>query len=373
MDLYEFIQRIMDGTIPTVMRNPFTQFGTIDQPYVGAEILPEDPVTENSYRETQISYRTVVANAGGRYSPAQIKRGGVIGGEMTVVLGDSDIAREFTGREYEAWRRYLDTDLNRAIQEFVGWVNSQVNMGLVEYNEIQRWQALVNGLVIRKGQNGLREEVEYPDPNGHRVSAAGDWTDPNVNPWDEISAQKQLLEDKGYTIRRVVTTSRVMTTLKRNPYTARLAGRTVEFPTGNGTDTQEIVQPVTNAQLAEVFDDEDLPAPTAYDRNYREEDGTAHRFLPQGTFCMFGNTGDEMEIYRDPDPETRRILTDTLGYTAVGLPAGRPRSGRTVNLDPQTNKPPRIEAEAWQTSLPVITNPEALGVIKDINTNGFGL
>jgi hypothetical protein len=37
-----------------------------------------------------------------------------------------------------------------------------------------------------------------------------------------------------------------------------------------------------------------------------------------------------------------------------------------VRAEHKEDKPPRIEAQGWQTSLPVITEPEAIGVLTGI-------
>ena len=61
------------------------------------------------------------------------------------------------------------------------------------------------------------------------------------------------------------------------------------------------------------------------------------------------------------------MVANTLGYTALGRAAGQAMPGRVLRMEAFENKPPRIEAEGWQTSLPVITNPEAIAVITSIS------
>ena len=41
--------------------------------------------------------------------------------------------------------------------------------------------------------------------------------------------------------------------------------------------------------------------------------------------------------------------------------------GRVIRSEAFESKPPRIEAEGWQTSLPVVTDPEAVAVIESIS------
>jgi hypothetical protein len=62
-----------------------------------------------------------------------------------------------------------------------------------------------------------------------------------------------------------------------------------------------------------------------------------------------------------------RVAAETLGYTAVGRGVGQAGPGRVVIANAFDDKPPRIHAEGWQTSLPVITEPEAIAVITDIS------
>ena len=65
------------------------------------------------------------------------------------------------------------------------------------------------------------------------------------------------------------------------------------------------------------------------------------------------------------DSQSPLIVPDTLGYMAIGTAAGQDSPGRVLELEAITNKkPPRIEMEGWQTSAPVITEPEAIGVIR---------
>ena len=109
-DIAGLVNQLMtDGTVPTLALNPQAQFGIAPRRYLGAELLPERAVDENAYREESIIYRTVIANDGTRYSPTQ-KKGAALIGSFLVELGNSDIATEFTSRDYDALLRMLDLD-----------------------------------------------------------------------------------------------------------------------------------------------------------------------------------------------------------------------------------------------------------------------
>jgi len=72
----------------------------------------------------------------------------------------------------------------------------------------------------------------------------------------------------------------------------------------------------------------------------------------------------EREYYEN---ETIPVAENVLGYFAIGRPVGQPDSGRVIRMQAYEDKPPRIEAEGWQTGLPVVTDPEALTTITGIS------
>jgi len=361
MDLGTFLERLIEqGRIEAVMTNEFAQFGIQPRQYMGAMLLPEEMKESNTYRETEVYYRTVVANAGSRYSPAQIKDGGVIGGEMLVELGNSDISTRLRGDRYDDLVEYLNEDADMAADEIMSWVNQLVNMALVEFNEIKRWEALESAQVTIE-INGVQQTVQYPDPTGHRVAAGLDWTVDGNDPMEDILAMQSTLRDKGYVLENIITSHDVMSTLRQNEQIARRAGAVV-----GQADNVVQVQNIDNSDVQGVFDQNNLPTPQTYDLNYYTEQGNAQRFMSDDVMVFTCRTGNETEVRLSSDPTTRRILRETLGYTGVGKPAGQPEPGRTIDLQHKTNKPPRIEADGWQTSLPVLTNPEAVGVINSI-------
>jgi len=361
VDLGTFLERLIEqGRIDAVMTDEFAQFGISPRQYVGALLLPEELQEENTYRETEVSYRTVIANAGSRYSPAQIKDGGVIGGEMLVELGNSDISTQLRGDRYDDLVRYLNEDADMGSQEIMDWVNSLVNMALVEFNEKKRWEALEDASVEIE-INGVTQTVTYPDPSGHRVAASLDWTNDANDPMVDILSMQAQLRDKGYILENIITSNSVMNTLRQNEQVARRAGAVV-----GQADNAVQIQNIDNEDVQDVFDANNLPTPQTYDLNYYDEAGNANRFMSEDVMVFTCRTGRETEVRLSSDPTTRRILRETLGYTGIGIPAGQSEPGRTINMEHKTDKPPRIEADGWQTSLPVLTNPEAVGVINSI-------
>jgi hypothetical protein len=360
MDIAALVASIMaDGTVPTLASNPAAQFGVAPRAYLGATLLPERTVPENAYREDGIRYRTVIANSGTRYSPAQ-KKGADIIGSFLVELGNSDIAREFTSRDYDALIRMLmSRPTMDAAVTLTRWLDT-VNLGLVELNEKQRWDAIVDASVVRTGDNAYTETVTYSNPASHRAAAGGTWSSDAYDPFTDILAMADLLASKGYTVGRIITSRPIVSILSGNDKVKARTGVATINASGQITATAGRASlDAINAALSR----DDLPPIETYNLQYRTQTGTGY-FLKRDVFLMVATTGrDETLDMGDGEP---LVVNDTLGYSAIGRAAGQAAPGRVLRAEAKQDKPPRIEAEAWQTSLPVVTEPEAITVIHTI-------
>jgi len=368
MDLLTLIRQMMtDGTVETIARNPLAQFGPPARQYLGATLLPERLVPLNAYRERNIRYRTVIANNGTRYSPAQKKDDNSIVGSMLVELADNDIAREFTGEDYDAFLSLLGTRPSmEAVATLTRWLDVTINRALLDLNEKQRWQAIVDASVVLTGDNGYTEPVTYSNPAGHRVNAGGTWSSDAYDPYPDIIAQVQVLADKGYTVNRMMASRKVATILARNDKMAARVGGRITVTTG-GSLASAPRPLISLADLNAIFNADGLPSLETYDAQYFDYAG-AHRFLSDAALVLVATTGREEVITETRYYENGEIpiLDNTLGYQAIGRGVGQAGPGRVIRMVPKEDKPPRIEAEGWQTSLPVLLEPEAIAVIKSI-------
>jgi hypothetical protein len=351
-----------DGTLQRIAVDPRTQFGIVGQPpLMGATILPEVTVPANAFTETEIRYRTFVANDGTRYSPVQKRPSGLLTGEFTVVLGNSDVGADFTAKDYEGLLRYLQSNQDMtATAAVINWVLRSINLPLVVKNEVQRWQAIVGASVVRAGDNGYSETVTYSNPAGHRVSAGGTWSNNTYDPYDDIQAGANKLYDKGFLVGRIITTRKVLTIMARN---AKIASRAGQVRVLSNTD---IIGRATIADINQMMQADGLPAFETYDNTYEDLSGIK-RYLAEGTMIFIATTGRDIATQAAgtfPLPAFQRGTE--LGYTAIGTATGQLNPGRVVRVEAYENKPPRLEGEGWQTSLPVLTEPEAVFVITGI-------
>lgn len=370
MDLLTFVRQmqVANGPVATVASNPLAQFGPPTRQLLGATLLPERLVPLNSYRERNIRYRTVIANNGTRYSPTQIKEDRSMVGSMLVELAETDIARQFTADEYDA---FLELLMSRptmdAVVAMTDWLDTTVNRALLDLNEKQRWQAIVDAQIVMTGDNGYTETLAYSDPAGHRVNAGGSWSSDAYDPYPDIVTQVQLLTDKGYTVNRIITSRRVATLLARNSYMQARAGARIVVTSGGSIQAQP--QPLISLdQLNSVFLADGLPMMELYEAQYEDYAGS-HRFLANTVMVFVATTGRDQTVtdLRYYENGEIPILDNTLGYQAIGRPAGASAPGRVIKMWPKEDKPIGIKAEGYSTTLPVLLYPEAVAVIKSIN------
>lgn len=361
MNLTMLIEELVrEGTFEGLARNPLIQFGTESRAYLGATILPERVVPDNMYTEDQIRYRTYLANSNSRYSPPTMKSGSLIGG-FDVKLAEQDIASEFTSRDYDALLRVLAGGRTmEAVASLTNWLTRTTVLPLVELNEKMRWDAIVNAQVLATGPD-YNETITYPDPAGHRAAAAAAWSVDTNDPYDDIFAMVDMLSDKGFNVRRIVTSRKVLSILAKNDKVIRrLGGGVTMNPDGT---FGAILGRASIGALNGINAADGLPPFVAYDLTYKTQTGHG-RFLADDVMVFLCETGQD-EVVQVPDSDDE-ILPHTLGYHGVGRAAGQSTSGRVVHVEAFSNKPPRIESQSWQTSLPVIVEPEAIAVITGI-------
>jgi len=362
-----------------VINNPLAFLGSNVRSYKGAELLPERTVPENSYTEELIEYRTIIANDGTRYSPAQ-KKGGVLIGSVKVDLGYQDAASEFTSQAYDALIRLLEQETGRqgveggevsrstiqAMASMTNWSDVTLMRPLLEVIEKQRWQAIIDGSVVRSGDNGYTEIVSYPNPTSHRVSAGGNWSNDSYDPYLDIMAQFELLAAKGFVINRILTTQAVISILAKNAIMRARCGH-ITVKASDNTVNNTPAGRASLDRINEQLRSDGLPALERYDLQYRTNTGTT-KFMSSTVsgevFVMVCTTGRDQTIDRgDLEP---LIIPNTLGYAAIGRAAGQSGPGRAQYVRFVDGKPPRVEGQSWQASLPVIQSPEAIAVIRGI-------
>jgi len=292
---------------------------------------------------------------------------GYLVGSVKVELAETDVASQITSQEHDGLIELLSRDGDvQALANAMQWFDRALLRPHLIKNEIQRWQAIVDSQVVRRGSNGLEETVLYQNPAGHRITPAiasgtiaapTGWYGPNYDPFArDIFPLAQKLAEKGYTVDRIITSRAMAYVLARNPEVVKRTSRVTIV----GGELSPVVGQVTLAELSQITVQDSLPPIETYNRVYRTADGS-FPFLRANAFVMVCSTGRDESI--DLGDAGVLQLPDTLGYYGIGRPAGASRPGRVVHTEISERKPIGLFGESYQTGLPVITEPEAIAVI----------
>lgn len=364
MDMANLVAEINAQQIPIKLaRDERVQFGLPEYPFIGAELLPEVFKLENQFEETDINYKTFVANSATRYSPPQMKGTSYVG-SADIKLGEQDIAAQLTGKDYDNLLKTLVGGNKASVrQQIIDFMQSAVNLALVVKNEAMRWEAIVNATGILSFMDGRSETVSLSNPVGHRVivpsgtiASPTGWHLSTYDPFTDIFAIQRLLASKGYVIRRIITSTYVLSTLGLNGEVKR---RTGFLPVGNGATLQAGNASIEaiNAQLKNF----NLPPIEVNDQVYHTQTQSP-RFIDETAFIFICTTG-RSATFLQQNGQTQTI-PNVLGYHGVGIATGEVTPGRVVKLWYEDKKPVGVYCAGWQTSFPVIKQPEAIAVIK---------
>lgn len=353
-----------ENTLSTNANDPTLQFEA-GQELLFSRYLPEQTVESNSFRDWGIKFRTQVANASTRYSPPQ-KKGNMLVGSVQVELSDSDAATELTMEAYESFLNILQrNDSQQAIATLIRWFETGVSRALAILREVYRVQAIADGVVKRRGANGFTEDVYFPKPSGHRitvpsgtVAAPAGWYNPTYDILADLKAIKLFLIRKGLRIVDIITTEKIVNEcLVPNNGIKQYGILTVQAP-GGGTAVELQSRPEVQAMLSALAAI-GIPAPKTYDLGYTDQLGW-QPFMSQ-RFVIICQTDRELQLELSKD-ESPLVLVNTLGYTGIGKATGQLTPGVATDIKSYTGKDARLEATGWQTSFPVIQEPEAYAV-----------
>lgn len=383
-ELYRQFERDDQGYFARMALNPLAQFGSEQQPLLGARYLPEVLVPENSYEEDQIRFRVKPALDGTRYSPTQLQRGGMLIGTMKVDLGHTDTADEFTGKDHDGLVKLLMRGGDeQAIAQVIRWSDNSLLRPHIIKNELQRWQAIVQGQVIRAGSNGYTETVQYYTPSGMRPTISGGttgspagWYGSNYDPYTDIFAGVQKLQDLGYEVTDMVCSGKLLSVLQQN---AKVVLRTSKVVVNSSGSIVGSSGRVSMEELQQINTAEGLPQFTRYNAGYETDTGF-RRYLDSPSndrdyLILIGRSGLQWDLKTDyttrVDGTTTSgfdsqavVLDNTLGYYAIGRNVGQAASGRTVYTEFQGKKPVGLFGESYQCGLPVIQQPDSIYVIQ---------
>lgn len=174
---------------------------------------------------------------------------------------------------------YIDTIVRRIFDD-----EAELLEGAEVQRERMRMMMLTTGTISVEG-NGQAYDYDYGMPEDHSVNATVAWSNPDATIIADIrKGIDKIVEDTGVTVTRALCSSKVFGYFRINK---ELKGTLLALSDGTGY--------LSDAKIKQYFKDElDIEIVT-YDKKYRDEKGTAQRFVSDDVFAMFpdgqlGNT-----------------------------------------------------------------------------------
>jgi hypothetical protein len=375
--LLEMLRR--DREFSKLLGNLLAQWGPPGKPRMSAIFLPPRLVEKNQDTIEEVNIRTVAAIDGTRHSPAQLVDAGELFGKINYRLGHSDLARQIVGPDYDGVLAWLNRGVPmEAAARVMGMFSTMILDALVDHDELANWEAIFRNEITRRGNNAYFEYEQGPDLSGHRVNASVNWTtqtvdgsgQPTNDPWasdiiPRIRFLTRLNYDRGGI--RVVLTDRQLQTLAEHPATTRRAF-SGSIATGQTIDQASSV--MVESDVYSVFRKLGISQDRIYVNDQRIQTRTGEtRCTPEDEMAFIASTGRTEEVRFNVDnPSEVRMVENTLGFSAIGVANGMSNPGRqSAQRAFENQKDARIEMEGWQASGPIILNPDAISVIKEID------
>ena len=191
---------------------------------------------------------------------------------------------------------YIDEDLRQQLNNFIDNNKPEIvnrilarifdrEAKLIESTgvtlERMRMEALTTGTVTLSS-NGQSYTYDYDVPATHKKTVATSWSDPSADIIGEINSYKEMMKAEGVTITRAVCNTSVVKNFKKNTAMKNaiyvFAGGTVDITT---EAARRYIEAETGVRIA------------VYDNVYVDENGTAHKYIPDNTivFMPDGNLG----------------------------------------------------------------------------------
>ena len=354
MNFKELLEQLK-GAANELAQSRLMQFGRGNRRYVLAELMPETVTDQNVIREVRLAFENVIAADGARYSPAQ-KAKLVRGLDVNVELGHQDISVQLTPEDFDAINAAVSGGNSLKAQATALGLVERAILSLVEKNEAQRGAGLAYGEYEVVGAGGLKAKVPFELPDGHRARFESSLADPDFDAMAAFDAMANMLAGAGHPLVRVVASTPTLQQFARNAAVAR-------YIVGENGGLVSI------ARLREFLSAEYGARLDAYDLRYTAQDGTRHRFLPEGVICLFGSTDDQVSVTFDSETgEDELVLENVVGRTWIGRAAKRSAPGRAVELYEIPGKGGGLIVDAWQTSAVGPTVPAAIGVLSTVES-----
>ena len=257
------------------------------EPYMGEELFPDDKKLGLDLKWLKGSNGLPVVLKPSAYDVAAIPRPRIgfekLSAEMPFfkesMYIDEELRQELNKVIESGNQAYIDAIVNRIFAD-----ETQLLEGAAAQRERMRMMALTTGTIVMEG-NGQAYEYDYQMPELHKVTVKKSWSDPTATIMNDIrEGIEKIKDDTGVVPERAVCNSKVFANFRNN---TEIKKSILTLTDGVGF--------VSDKKIKQYISDELSLEIAVNDKRYKDEDGTAQKYIPDDVFVMFpsgklGNT-----------------------------------------------------------------------------------
>lgn len=278
------------------------------EPYMGEELWPDDKKLGLDLKWLKGSNGLPIVLKASAFDVAAIPRPRIgferLSAEMPFFKEskyiDEELRQELNKVIESNNQAYIDAVVNRIFND-----EMELLEGAAAQRERMRMMALTTGTIVMEG-NGQICEYDYGMPDEHKVTVTKSWSDPTAPILEDIRTGKQkILDDTGVTVERAVCSSKVFGYFRIN--------NEIKASINTLTDGAGYI---SDARIKQFFLDELELTIVTNDKRYKDETGTAQRYIPDDVFTMFpaGHLG---KTWFGTTPEESDLMSSSVANVTI--------------------------------------------------------
>ena len=278
------------------------------EPYMGEELWPDDKKLGLDLKWLKGSNGLPIVLKASAFDVAAIPRPRIgferLSAEMPFFKEskyiDEELRQELNKVIESNNQAYIDAVVNRIFNDEMGLLE-----GAAAQRERMRMMALTTGTIVMEG-NGQVYEYDYGMPDEHKVTVTKSWSDPTAPILEDIRTGKQkILDDTGVTVERAVCSSKVFGYFRIN--------NEIKASINTLTDGAGYI---SDARIKQFFLDELELTIVTNDKRYKDETGTAQRYIPDDVFTMFP-AGQLGNTWFGTTPEESDLMSSSVANVTI--------------------------------------------------------
>ena len=278
------------------------------EPYMGEELWPDDKKLGLDLKWLKGSNGLPIVLKASAFDVAAIPRPRIgferLSAEMPFFKEskyiDEELRQELNKVIESNNQAYIDAVVNRIFND-----EMELLEGAAAQRERMRMMALTTGTIVMEG-NGQVYEYDYGMPDEHKATVTKSWSDPTAPILEDIRTGKQkILDDTGVTVERSVCSSKVFGYFRINN---EIKASINTLTNGAGY--------ISDARIKQFFLDELELTIVTNDKRYKDETGTAQRYIPDDVFTMFP-AGQLGNTWFGTTPEESDLMSSSVANVTI--------------------------------------------------------